>query len=94
MKVDEMKTQRQRFGEQFREQVHTDDITNVLVTREEVNQEVGVCVYIINAVWHLIVLNENGHSVRNKQISAVNKHNEHCLYFVTYESTLYHFYAY
>ena len=54
MKVDEMKMQRQRFGEQFREQVHTDDITNVLVTRDEVNQEVGVRVYIINAVWHLI----------------------------------------
>ena len=42
-KIDEMKAQRHMFGEQFREQVHTDDITSALVTREEVNQEVGVC---------------------------------------------------
>ena len=41
-KVDEMRTQRQMLGEQFRDQVHTDDITTTLVTREEVSQEVRV----------------------------------------------------
>ena len=39
-KIDEMKTQRTSLEEQLRKDIHEDDITNVLVTREGVNREV------------------------------------------------------
>ncbi|KAK3591678.1 hypothetical protein CHS0354_040598 [Potamilus streckersoni] len=39
-KVEEMKNQRCTLEEQFRKQVHEDDITNTIVTREGVNREV------------------------------------------------------
>ena len=40
-KIDEMKTQRTSLEEQLRKDIHEDDITNVLVTREGVNREVS-----------------------------------------------------
>ena len=40
-KIDEMKTQRASLEEQLRKDIHEDDITNVLVTREGVNREVS-----------------------------------------------------
>ena len=41
-KVDEMRKQRDNFEQQFRDQVHKDDITSSLVTREDGNQQVSV----------------------------------------------------
>ena len=40
-KVDEMRKQRDSFEQQFRDQVHKDDITSALVTRDDGNQQVG-----------------------------------------------------
>ena len=39
-KVEEMRKQRDGFEQQFRDQVHKDDITSALVTREDGNQQV------------------------------------------------------
>ena len=48
-KVNEMKTQRDGFETQFREQVHKDDITSTLVTREDANQQVKAAFKLL--IW-------------------------------------------
>ena len=40
-KVDEMKSQRRHLEQQLRDQVHKDDITSALVTKESKNLEVS-----------------------------------------------------
>lgn len=41
-KVDEMKNQRRNLEQQLRDQVHKDDITSTLVTKEPKNLEVSL----------------------------------------------------
>lgn len=43
-KVEEMKKQRESLLDQLRKQVHEDDITKDIVTRDEGNQEVSVII--------------------------------------------------
>jgi hypothetical protein len=61
-KIDEMKNQRHMLNEQLRQAIQDDDITKILVTRGETNQE--VCFYLSVANYDLD-LNFNTHPQPN-----------------------------
>ena len=53
-KVEEMKGQRQRLEQQFREELLKDDVTAVLVTQGDKNQEVLYSCEIVDSVAALL----------------------------------------